>query len=176
MQIRQARLGDYRAIYQLVRQAFAESRISDGQEQDWIVVQRGKRQYVPQLELVAEQNGRLIGHILMTKHETEDSVPSALYLALLSVSPAFQGQGVGSALVKAACAYGAELGYRAAFLVGDPAYYSRFGFRSVAEFGLQNCSELPDIYVQAVELQPDALKDAQGELHLSAQASQNLQK
>ncbi len=168
MQIRQARLGDYRAIYQLVRQAFEKSRISDGQEQDWIIAQRGKQQYIPQLELVAEQDGRLLGHILMTRHEAAEGVPSALYLAPLSVSPAFQRQGVGSALVKAACAHGAAMGYQAAFLVGDPQYYSRLGFRSVAEFGLENCSELPDIYVQAIELQPDALKDAEGALHLSA--------
>ncbi len=168
MQIRQARLGDYRAIYQLVRQAFEKSRISDGQEQDWIVAQRGTGQYIPQLELVAEKDGCLLGHVLMTKHETLAGIPSALYLAPLSVRPAFQGQGVGSALVKAACVHGAELGYHAAFLVGDPRYYSRLGFRSVAEFGLENCSELPDIYVQAIELQPDALKDVQGTLHLSA--------
>lgn len=170
MYIRQARLGDYRAIYQLVQQAFTGSRISDGQEQDWIVAQRGKKQYIPQLELVAEHNGKLVGHVLMTKHENDklDAVLSALYLAPLSVSPMFQRQGIGSALVKAVCAYGAELGYRAAFLVGDPAYYSRFGFRSVAEFGLQNCSQIPDVYVQALELQPDALKGAQGELYLSA--------
>lgn len=168
MHIRQARLGDYRAIYQLVQKAFAGSHISDGQEQNWIVKQRGRKEYIPQLELVAEDNGHIIGHILMTKNTQIEPISSALYLAPLSVAPMFQGQGVGSALVQAACAYGADLGYRAAFLVGDPAYYSRFGFRSVTEFGLQNCSQIPDIYVQAVELQPDALKDAQGELYLSA--------
>lgn len=170
MHIRQVRLGDYRAIYQLVQQAFAGSHISDGREQDWIVAQRGKKQYIPHLELVAEHNGKVIGHVLMTKHEMgklDIGVP-ALYLSPLSVNPMFQGQGIGSALVKTVCTYGAELGYRAAFLVGDPVYYSRFGFRPVAEFGLQNCSQIPDIYVQAVELQPDALKDAQGELYLSA--------
>lgn len=170
MHIRQVRLGDYRAIYELVRQAFAGSHISDGQEQDWVITQRGKKQYIPQLELVAEHNGKLIGHVLVTLHEngTIETMPSALYLAPLSVHPMFQGQGIGSALVRAVCAHGAELGYHAVFLVGDPAYYSRFGFRSVAEFGLQNCSQIPDVYVQAVELQPDALKDAQGELYLSA--------
>lgn len=170
MHIRQARLGDYRAIYQLVQKAFSGSCISDGQEQNWIVKQRGRKEYIPQLELVAEDKGHIIGHILMTVHENHEieSISSALYLAPLSVAPMFQGEGIGSALVKAACAYGTELGYRAVFLVGDPAYYSRFGFRSVTEFGLQNCSQIPDIYVQAVELQPDALKDAQGELYLSA--------
>ncbi|MBS5150438.1 MAG: N-acetyltransferase [Butyricicoccus pullicaecorum] len=170
MHIRQAKLGDHRAIYQMVKKAFSGSQISDGQEQNWIVKQRGGKGYIPQLELVAENQGDIIGHILMTVHEDHEmaSIAPALYLAPLSVAPMFQRQGVGSALVKAACEYGAALGYRAVFLVGDPAYYSRFGFRSVTEFGLQNCSQIPDIYVQAVELHPDALKDAQGGLYLSA--------
>ncbi|MFR4977396.1 MAG: GNAT family N-acetyltransferase [Butyricicoccus sp.] len=170
MYIRQARLGDHRAIYQMVKNAFSGSRISDGQEQNWIIKQRGTKGYIPQLELVAENQGDIIGHILMTVHENREltSLAPALYLALLSVAPMFQGQGVGSALIKKACAYGAALGYQAVFLVGDPAYYSRFGFRSVTEFGLQNCSQIPDIYVQAAELHPDALKDVQGGFYLSA--------
>ena len=119
---------------------------------------------------MAENQGDIIGHILMTVHENREltSLAPALYLALLSVAPMFQGQGVGSALIKKACAYGAALGYQAVFLVGDPAYYSRFVSRSVTEFGLQNCSQIPDIYVQAAELHPDALKDVQGGFYLSA--------
>ena len=123
MYIRQARLGDHRAIYQMVKNAFSGSRISDGQEQNWIIKQRGTKGYIPQLELVAENQGDIMGHILMTVHENREltSLAPALYLALLSVSPMFQGQGVGSALIKKACAYGAALGYQAVFLVGDPA-------------------------------------------------------
>ena len=40
LQIRQIRIGDYRAAYRLIRQAFGGSNISDGHEQDWVIAQR----------------------------------------------------------------------------------------------------------------------------------------
>lgn len=170
MHIRQIKIGDYRAVYRLIRQAFAHSRISDGQEQDWVIAQRSSRGYVPALELVAEQSGNLVGHVLLTERtvQTAEGACTALYLSPLCVRPDQCGQGIGGALLTEACTRASEMGYHAAFLVGDPAYYSRFGFRPVTEFGIQNCSKIPDRYVQAVELTPGALEQMHGALHLSA--------
>lgn len=170
MHIRQIRIGDYRTVYRLIRQAFAHSRISDGCEQDWVIAQRSDRGYVPALELVAEQAGGLVGHILLTERtvQTEQGACTALYLSPLCVHPDRRGQGIGGALLAEAFTRAAGMGYRAAFLVGDPAYYSRFGFRPVTDFGIENCSQIPDRYVQAVELHPGALEDMHGALHLSA--------
>lgn len=170
LDIRQATIGDYRTVYKLVRQAFAQSQISDGQEQNWIIAQRSASCYVPQLELVAEQDGQTVGHVLLTERKvmTPDGQYTALYLAPLCVRPDCRGQGIGGALVKEAFVRAAKLGYQAAFLVGDPNYYGRFGFRPVTQFGIQNCSQIPDVYVQAVELTPGALGEMHGELHLTA--------
>ncbi len=194
MHIRQIKIGDYRAVYRLIRQAFAQSRISDGCEQDWVIAQRSSRGYVPTLELVAEQGGNLVGHVLLTERtvqteegactalylsplcvradlrgqgigvghvlltertvQTEEGACTALYLSPLCVRADLRGQGIGGALLREAFTRAADMGYRAAFLVGDPAYYSRFGFRPVTDFGIENCSKIPDRYVQAVELHP----------------------
>lgn len=168
--IRQARVGDYRPIYRLVRQAFAQSCISDGQEQDWIIAQRGEPGYIPALELVAEHEGGLLGHVLLTKRVimTASGSQTALYLAPLCVKQEVRGQGIGTALLAEAFARGVELGYGMVFLVGDPAYYARFGFRPIVEFGIQNSSCIPDAFVQAIELMPDAWYELRGKLHLSA--------
>lgn len=170
LQIRQATIGDYRTVYKLVRQAFAQSKISDGQEQDWIIAQRSTACYVPELELVAERDGQIVGHVLLTERKviTPDGYHTALYLSPLCVKPDCRKLGIGSALVTEAFARAANLGYQATFLVGDPKYYSRFGFRPVTQFGIQNCSQIPDVYVQAMELKPGALGEMQGELHLTA--------
>jgi putative acetyltransferase len=56
----------------------------------------------------------------------------ALALGPVAVRTARQGQGVGSALVRQANARARELGFDIIFVLGDPGYYSRFGF-SVAE-------------------------------------------
>ena len=170
MHIRQIKIGDYRAVYRLIRQAFAQSRISDGCEQDWVIAQRSSSGYVPTLELVAEQGGNLVGHVLLTERtvQTEEGACTALYLSPLCVRADLRGQGIGGALLREAFTRAADMGYRAAFLVGDPAYYSRFGFRPVTDFGIENCSKIPDRYVQAVELHPGALEEIRGSLHQSA--------
>ena len=69
-----------------------------------------------------------------------------------------RNQGVGQALMKHAFQKAIDLGYTAAFLVGNPAYYQRFGYRQTDEFGIVNQSEIPDQFVLACELIPDALK------------------
>lgn len=48
------------------------------------------------------------------------------------------------------------------FLVGDPAYCGRFGFQSIAEFGIKPSLDIPTQYVQVFELIPGALGDQAG--------------
>lgn len=52
--------------------------------------------------------------------------------------------------------------YEAVFLVGDPAYYSRFGFKSITEFDLKPSLDIPPQYVQVFELIPGSLGDQAG--------------
>lgn len=66
MTIRPAQAGDYSQIYSLVQTAFATAKVSDGTEQDFVLELRRRDTYRPELELVAEENGQLIGHILLT--------------------------------------------------------------------------------------------------------------
>ena len=69
----------------------------------------------------------------------------SLLVAPLSVLLEYRDHGVGSALMKEGLRRGRELGYKAAFLCGDPEYYHRFGFKSIREFGLTN-PEIPEPY------------------------------
>ena len=63
MTIRQAKPEDFDAIYSLVKTAFQTAKVSDGDEQDFVLKLR-KGHYIPELELVAEEDGVLIGHIM----------------------------------------------------------------------------------------------------------------
>ena len=53
-------------------------------------------------------------------------------------------------------------GFDAATLVGDPAYYERFGFRPAADFAIADPNGIPPQYVQMLELTPGALAGAGG--------------
>ena len=73
MTIRPAQAGDYSEIYSLVQTAFVTAKVSDGTEQDFVLELRRRDPYRPELELVAEENGQLIGHILLTNCRNRDN-------------------------------------------------------------------------------------------------------
>ena len=108
---------------------------------------------------MAEEDGRIVGHIMFTKTyiNAVDSKFEALLLAPLSVALEYRNRGVGSKLVLESLELAKKLGYKAVFVVGDPAYYSRFGFKSIALFGIKHDPPIPDPYVMAYELTPGAL-------------------
>ena len=67
MNIRTERPDDYEAVYSLVEQAFASAEHSDGTEQDLVAALRKGEAFVPELSLVAEIDGKIVGHILFTE-------------------------------------------------------------------------------------------------------------
>ena len=87
---------------------------------------------------VAVHDGRVVGHVGLTRCwiDAEPRLAEALVLSPLSVAPELQRQGVGTALVAASVADADAHGVPAVFLEGDPAYYSRLGWRPAAELGV----------------------------------------
>jgi putative acetyltransferase len=77
------------------------------------------------LSLVWEEQAEVCGHAALSRLASPDR---ALALAPVSVLAARQRQGIGTALIREAAAGAARLGYDVIFVLGNPAYYSRFGF------------------------------------------------
>ncbi|MBL7256421.1 GNAT family N-acetyltransferase [Paractinoplanes lichenicola] len=90
--------------------------------------------WLPRLSLVALDGDDVIGHVLCTRAHV-DSAP-ALGLGPLSVHPDHQRRGVGSALMHAVLAAADALDEPLVVLLGDPRYYSRFGFRLAEEYAI----------------------------------------
>ena len=78
--------------------------------------------------LVATVGGSIVGHVLFTRCGLVDSQANMALLAPLAVAPAWQRQGVGSALVRQGFERMAAAGVDQVFVLGDPPYYGRFGF------------------------------------------------
>lgn len=91
-----------------------------------------------------------------------DHQHAVLYLAPISVPLEDRCKGIGSALIKESFRRARNMGYTAVVLVGDPAYYHRFGFKSAITFGIKPKMEIPDEYVMACELVAGALKGISG--------------
>jgi putative acetyltransferase len=118
--IRAARAPDAAAIDALLRAAFAGAA-----EACLVVALRAEGAVVT--ELVAEAGGAIVGHVLFSPAPV-DGVP-VVALAPLAVAAGARRQGVGAALVQEGLARCAAAGAQAALVLGDPAYYGRFGFR-----------------------------------------------
>jgi predicted N-acetyltransferase YhbS len=84
--------------------------------------------FLPHLSLVAEDGGRLLGHVLATRGWLEPYGTPVLGLGPLGVHPAVQGRGIGTVLVHALVAVAEACGERMVALLGAPDYYGRFGF------------------------------------------------
>jgi len=164
MIIRPERREEFPQIHELVKVAFQTAKVSDDDEQNFVDRLRRGEGYIPELALVAEEGGKLVGHIMLTRaHVTNgDDRHESLLLAPISVVLEHRGRGVGSALIRKSFELAAGMGYTSMLLVGDPAYYQRFGFKQAASFGIKPIASIPDQYVLARELTPNALRGVSG--------------
>lgn len=105
----------------------------------------------PLISLIAELEGELVGHILLTAVHIEGLSPSPVcsLLAPLAVIPKAQGQGIGKLLIKAALKKASEAGQQMVFVLGHPAYYPKCGFRPAGRLGLQAPYPIPKEHADA---------------------------
>ena len=116
------------------------------------------------MSLVAELDRELVGHVFLSPVTVVGEPPENPCggLAPIGVSPAAQGRGVGSALMREALSRCSAVGWSSVFLLGDPRYYSRFGFVLAAPRGFRYENESFDSAFQVVELADGALSRASG--------------
>ena len=117
------------------------------------------------LSLVAVQDGSIAGHILFTNVVLEPANASLRGLGLgpIAVLPEYQRTGIGSHLMHAGVELCRERGYDFIVLLGDPRYYSHFGFTPARGFGLSSDYGDGDEF-QVLELRPGALAGASGKV------------
>jgi len=137
VEIRSEKVSDYARIAEINALAFAaylqppfESTYLP--EVTLVDALRHGAKFDPELSLVAEVDGHVVGHVLFTPFEvTIAGEPlGALSLAPIAVDPVFQSQGIGGRLIEEGHLRGVQKGYSFAFLLGHPSYYPRFGYRT----------------------------------------------
>ena len=164
MTIRQETDRDHPAVFDLITIAFAGEPLSDHREQYLVERLRRSHAFVPELALVAELDGEVVGYILLTEARIEDARRSFTTLALapVAVRPDRQGRGIGGRLIDAAHDRARQLGYTSVVLLGHADYYPRFGYRRCDGYGIELPFEAPPENCLAVELVSDGLAGVRG--------------
>lgn len=143
--IRNERAGDADAITTVTRSAFAEAEHTSGTEALIIQALRAAGQLT--VSLVAELGGRVIGHVAISPVRISDGAPYWYGLGPVSVLPAHQGLGIGSQLIRASLERLRASATHGCVVLGEPAYYSRFGFSTHPQLILPG---VPAEYFQAM--------------------------
>jgi putative acetyltransferase len=119
---------DYEAITQITYDAFKGKPYSDETEH-WVVLRLREAKALA-LSLVAEVDGRVVGHVAFSVVLINGKDVGWYGLGPISVMPTLQNQSIGSKLIHEGLSIMSERGARGCVLEGSPAYYHRFGFRS----------------------------------------------
>lgn len=134
MIIRAEESKDTKAISNVIQAAFKDAPHSDGSEHLLVARLRDEKTYRNDFSIVAEENDEIIGHVFLSEIEVGNQ--KAVALAPLSVLPAFQKQGIGKSLLQAAHERAKQAGYPLVVILGDSAYYGRFGYQKASQFGI----------------------------------------
>jgi len=136
---------DYAFVERLTFAAFETFTYPDGSRDPYVKEHflahnmRGVPAFVPELDFVGEMGGEIVTSILYTKSNVvrpDGTELVTLTFGPVSVKPELHGQGLGAEIIRYSLNRAKELGYGAVIIVGHPAYYPRFGFKSASKYGL----------------------------------------
>jgi putative acetyltransferase len=139
MEVRQETEDDYDAIRRVHMEAFARSGLTAPRPPEVALVDelRASPAFIPELSLVADNGHLVVGHVIATRATLGPEASPVLGLGPLAVLPSHQRQGVGVALMEALIGAVDARGEPLTVVLGDPAYYHRFGFGLASTFGIE---------------------------------------
>jgi len=148
MNIRSRTPKDDLAIAELNRLAFKR-----GSEASLVESIRQTDRYIPELELVAQMDCGVVGHILFSHIDLvgQENL-RVIGLAPMAVRPEFQRQGFGSALVRVGLETASSLGESMVIVLGHPRFYSRFGFEPSVIYGIESPFAVPEEFFRVKPL------------------------
>ena len=157
IQIRPERPGDSEAILHLHERAFGPGRFA---RTAFRLRERAPPR--PDLSFTALVGTLLVGSVKLSPIAIGPDRRPALMLGPLAVEPAFEGRGIGGALVTRALEAARAAGHTLVLLVGDETYYARFGFKRVPEGRLVMPGPVDPARLLTAELNAGALSVAAG--------------
>ena len=128
------------------------------------LIDRLRGENIDLISLVAEENDKVLGHILFSPASILDKGKSIeiMGLAPMAVLPTHQRKGIGSALIKEGLNRCIKIGYGAIIVLGHPEYYPKFGFVPSTKYNISCEYNVPEEVFMILELRKDFLKGISG--------------
>lgn len=139
LKIRKEVPADYQAVEELTRRAFYNLYVPGCVEHYLVHIMREHGDFIPELALVAQLDGEVIGNIMYTKARLVDEAGAEkeiLTFGPVCVAPEHQREGYGKALIEESFRRALELGYDAVVIFGSPANYVSRGFQSCKKYNV----------------------------------------
>lgn len=150
--IRPEREYDFDEIRSIVKTAFAGAEHSDGDEHNLIDRLRCSDEYIPELSLIAEVNGKIVGYAMFSLINI--GIARAVALTPLAVLPGFQSLGIGRELIEAGHRKAKE-DYWCSVVLGAPEYYSKSGYLPALPFGIMAPFDIPSEFYMVFPLKSE---------------------
>jgi len=160
---------DHYAVEMLTRDAFWGMDYPECDEHYLVHLLRNTPAFIPELNYVAELDGKIAGHIIYSKSRVIDADKTEheiLTFGPISVLPEYQKLGIGSKLIRYTIEKARELGYRGIIIYGHPEYYPRFGFQNAKVFDITTPEGGNFDYFMACPLYDGAFDGISGALHI----------
>lgn len=165
MKIQPIAPSQFSAAVALVTAAFANAPHTDGHEGELCTKLRQSPTYRPEYDAVATtDDGTVVGSAMLSAARVmgEAATWPVFVLAPLAVLPAYQGQGIGQNLLQYLEVQAGEDERLAISILGDPAYYGRFGYRPASQYGISGPFTGPEFMIKPIR--EGGLYNVSGEL------------
>ncbi len=160
---------DFRTVENLTREAFWNV-YKPGCDEHFVLHNlRNSPNFITRLDFVAELDGKIVGNIVYSRCSVVSDIgktQEVLTFGPVGVLPAYQGQGIGSLLIRNTLQLAGQMGYKAVLIFGDPAYYHRFGFEAAQKFAISTAEGENFDAFMVKELTAGSLQGISGRLFL----------
>lgn len=160
IQIRREEAKDYQLVEDITRRAFYNLYVPGCAEHYLVHIMRSHPDFIPELDLVIELDGAVIGSVMYTKAWLRDGTgeeKEILTFGPVSIDLPYQRKGYGKQLLEASFARAIALGYDAIVIFGSPANYVGRGFVSCKKYGVRTEDGKYPAAMLVKELRPGAL-------------------
>lgn len=171
IELRQELPCDYRETEYVIREAFWNHYTPACNDHYLVHIMRSCHAFVPELDLVALEGGRIVGNSMCLKAYIagdDGNRYEVLSLGPIGVLPEYQRKGIGGMLIGRTKEIARAMGFRGILLCGDPDYYTKQGFAAAEQYKIRNAENMYVDALHACELYPGAFSKLSGRYYEDA--------